>query len=196
MRFHSKHNHSCKHTLLTEHKIITGERHLKAVFSSHSDQPLSEVIVTLREWKLPQPNLSSSSKNVANIGLAAKFTTHQVPHSKDHSTHILHPDWGYASVLYKKDGHQSYSPVITSKLSIPIPACLTNLIHPAPEHNLKINPALTPGCQSLDPDLSTVWLCTTLTTNSLVGNKTRHNKRWVKWCLCTVNMKVKIWHYF
>ena len=97
LRFHSKHNCPCQQTLWFEHKVITGERHLEAVFwvtvTGHSLRSLWP----WREWKLPQPNLSSSSKNVANNGLADKFTTHQVPHRNDHSTHILLPTWGYAS---------------------------------------------------------------------------------------------------
>ena len=86
----------------------------------------------------PQHNLSSSSDSWQNPFVQqTKYSTYQVPHGNDHSTHILHSTLGYASVLCKKDGYQSYSPVITNKSSIPIPAYLNNLIHPAQDHKLK-----------------------------------------------------------
>ena len=37
-----------QHPRWTEHKIITGERHLEVVFLGHSDQPLTKVIMTLK----------------------------------------------------------------------------------------------------------------------------------------------------
>ena len=39
--------------------------------------------------------------------LQTKFTAHWVTHGDNHSTHILHPTLGHASVLCKKDGYQS-----------------------------------------------------------------------------------------
>ena len=103
-------------------------------FSSHSDWPHRS------SWPLcdtTRPNLSSSSDPWQNPFVwQTKYSTHQVLHSDDNSTHTLHPIPGYSSVLHKKDRYQSYSPVITNKLSVPIPACLNSLIHPAPEHKL------------------------------------------------------------
>ena len=39
--------------------------------------------------------------------LQTKFMAHWVTHGDNHSTHILHPTLGHASVLHKKDGYQS-----------------------------------------------------------------------------------------
>ena len=110
-------------------------------------------------------------------------------HNDDHSTHILHPTPGYASVLCKKDGYQSYFPVITNKSSIPIPACLNNLIHPAPEHNLKIKTTFTLKHQSLDAEPQHAVTMYNPYNNTLVGNKTRHNKKMNEMMLCAVKIE-------
>ena len=99
-----------------------------------------------------------------------KFMTHWVTHGDDHSTHILHPTLGHASVLCKKDRYQSCFSCYHLLISfIPIPASLYNLIHPAPEPNLKIKPQLP---QSVSPwmlSLSTPLPKMTLTVIVPVG---------------------------
>ena len=85
------------------------------------------------------------------------------------------PPWGMLQFSARRMGTNSTSPVIPDQLSVPIPASLYNLIHPAPEHNTLITPTVTPECQSSDAEPQHA-----MTTNDPYSNSTswdQHNHK-------------------
>ena len=92
---HSKHIQPKPTHFISSPWFITGERHLEVVsqviVTGHTSHHDLSVIQSL-------PNLSSSSKPWQNpLVQQTKFSTHQVLHSDNHPTHILHPIQGHAS---------------------------------------------------------------------------------------------------
>ena len=88
--------------------------------------------------------------------LQTKFMAHWVTHGdKPLYTHPPIPPWGMLQFSARRMGTNPASPVITKLLLlIPIPACLNNLIHPAPGTHTKIKLQLPQDVSPWMPSLS------------------------------------------
>ena len=184
-----------KHALSLAHGSSLGKGTLRQFLESQ--WPATQIIVTL-VWHNPDPTCLATPNN-------GKMHLFNRPNTQPIRFHTLMttlhtsaiPPRGMHQVLCRKDRYQFYSPVVTNKSFVPIPASLflpfSILLL---SYSIFNKLAVTPGNQSLDAKPQHAMTMYKPYNNSLVGNKTRHNKRWLKWCLYAVRMKVKIWHYF